>query len=417
MTEVKCPKCGATITMDETDYVKIVNEVRNKEFNKEIKKIQEDADSKIESEKKSLVREKDLEFEKALNEKEREMNEALAEKDKIIADLRGEAELWNKQKELDIQNAVSEKDELILKKENQISELESQIKLNESNYKEKESNLISTHNQEIKAKNEEIAFYKDFKAKESTKMIGESLEQFCENEFNKVRATGFQNSYFEKDNDASGGTKGDYIFRESEGGIEFISIMFEMKNEADTTKTKHKNEDFFEKLDKDRREKGCEYAVLVSMLEPDSELYNVGIVDVSHRYEKMYVVRPQHFIQITALLRNAAKKSLEYQRQLEIVRQQNIDVTKFEDGMNEFKEKFQRNFFLAKDQFEKAIDEIDKTIDHLQKVKEGLLKSENNLRLANDKAQDLSIKKLTKGNPTMAAKFEEAKKDKDETDA
>ncbi len=244
----------------------------------------------------------------------------------------------------------------------------------------------------------------------STKMIGETLEQHCEIEFNRLRATGFQRAYFEKDNDARSGSKGDYIYRESaEDGTEFISIMFEMKNEADQTASKHKNEDFLKELDKDRREKGCEYAVLVSLLEADSELYNSGIVDMSHRYEKMYVIRPQFFIPMITLLRNAAMKSLEYKQELAAIRAQNIDISNFEQDMNDFKERFQRNYRLASDKFKTAVEEIDKSISHLQKIKEALLSSENNLRLANDKAQDLSIKKLTRNNPTMAAKFEELK--------
>ena len=267
-----------------------------------------------------------------------------------------------------------------------------------------------SYEEKLKNKDEQIAYYKDFKAKQSTKMIGESLEQHCHNEFNKLRPL-FKNSYFEKDNDARTGSKGDFIFREfSPDGVEFISIMFEMKNKNETTATKHKNEDFFKELDKDRREKNCEYAVLVSLLEEDSELYNSGIVDVSYRYEKMYVIRPQFFIPLITLLRNAALNSLQYKRELSVIRNQNIDITHFEEDMNDFKEKFGRNFRLASEKFQKAIDEIDKTIDHLQKTKEALLSSENNLRLANNKAEELSIKRLTKNNPTMQQKFEELNK-------
>ena len=257
-------------------------------------------------------------------------------------------------------------------------------------------------------KDEQIAYYRDFKARMSTKMIGESLEQHCEMEFNRLRATGFQNAYFEKDNDARTGSKGDYIYRESdEEGTEFISIMFEMKNEADATATKKKNEDFFKELDKDRREKNCEYAVLVTLLEAESDLYNSGIVDVSHRYPKMYVIRPQFFIPMITLLRNAAMNSLQYRKELEVIRNQNIDISHFEEDMNDFKDKFARNYRLASEKFQKAIQEIDKTIDHLQKTKEALLSSENNLRLANDKAENLTIKRLTKNNPTMREKFAE----------
>ena len=298
-------------------------------------------------------------------------------------------------------------------KETAILELKNKIRLDSSQWELKEKSLHERHADEIRRKEEEITYYKDFKARQSTKMIGESLEQHCETEFNKLRATAFPNAYFEKDNDVKTGTKGDYIYREkSEDGVEFISIMFEMKNEMDTTATKHKNEDFFKKLDKDRTEKGCEYAVLVSMLEADNEYYNTGIVDVSYRYPKMYVVRPQFFIPIITLLRNAAQGSLKYRRELELVKNQNIDITHFEEDMNDFKEKFSRNFRIASDKFRTAIDEIDKTIDHLQKTKAALLSSENNLRLANNKAEDLTIKKLTRNNPTMAAKFAELEKDK-----
>ena len=271
--------------------------------------------------------------------------------------------------------------------------------------------LKDQYENQLRFKDEEIERYKDFKAKLSTKMVGETLEQHCEIEFNRLRATGFQNAYFEKDNDAKSGSKGDYIFRDkdSEGG-EFISIMFEMKNEMDTTSTKKKNEDFLKELDKDRREKNCEYAVLVSLLEPESELYNSGIVDVSHKYPKMYVIRPQFFIPIITLLRNAALNSLEYRKELALVKAQNIDVSNFEATMNDFKDKFSKNYELASRKFKTAIEEIDKTIDHLQKTKDALLSSENNLRLANNKAEDLSIKRLTKNNPTMQVKFAEVGK-------
>lgn len=293
-------------------------------------------------------------------------------------------------------------------KETTILELENQIKLKNNEWELKEKSLCEKHAGEIKRKDDEIAYYKDFETRQSTKMIGESLEQHCETEFNKLRATAFQNAYFEKDNDIKTGSKGDFIYREySNDGVEFISIMFEMKNEMDTTATKHKNEDFFKELDKDRKEKNCEYAVLVTMLEADNEYYNSGIVDVSYKYPKMYVVRPQFFIPIITVLRNAALNSLQYRHELELVRNQNIDITHFEEDINDFKDKFSRNVRLASEKFQKAIDEIDKTIDHLQKTKEALLSSENNLRLANNKAEDLTIKKLTKGNPTMAAKFAE----------
>ena len=271
-----------------------------------------------------------------------------------------------------------------------------------------EKSLNERYSDELKRKDDEIAYYKDFKARQSTKMVGESLEQHCEAEFNKLRATAFKNAYFEKDNDAKSGSKGDFIYREfDDNGTEFISIMFEMKNEMDTTATKHKNEDFFKELDKDRREKNCEYAVLVSLLEADNEYYNAGIADVSYKFPKMYTVRPQFFIPIITVLRNAALNSLQYRAELELIRNQNIDITHFEEDINDFKDKFSRNFRLASDKFKKAIEEIDKTIDHLQKTKDALLSSENNLRLANNKAEELTIKKLTKNNPTMTQKFSE----------
>ena len=305
-------------------------------------------------------------------------------------------------------NAVQDKDI-------RINTLQSELTLKNSEWELKEKSLLDKHADELRLREEQIAYYKDFKAKQSTKMIGESLERHCENEFNKIRATAFQNAYFEKDNDARTGSKGDYIYREySDTGVEFISIMFEMKNEMDTTATKHKNEDFFKELDKDRREKNCEYAVLVSMLESDNDFYNSGIVDVSYKYPKMYVVRPQFFIPIITVLRNAALNSLQYRAELEVIRNQNIDITHFEEDINDFKDKFSRNFRLASEKFRKAIDEIDKTIDHLQKTKEALLSSENNLRLANNKAEDLTIKRLTRGNPTMAEKFAQLKKDNDD---
>ena len=290
----------------------------------------------------------------------------------------------------------------------QITALKNEIDRERLTAQLKAKSVEEQHKLEISQKDEQIAYYRDFKAKQSTKMVGESLEQHCLTEFNKIRALAFQRATFEKDNDARTGSKGDFIYRESSPeGIEFISIMFEMKNEMDTTATKHRNEDFFKELDKDRREKGCEYAVLVSLLESESELYNSGIVDVSHRYEKMYVIRPQFFIPMITLLRNAALSALEYRTELELVRRQNVDITNFENELNDFKLKFNKNYDLASRKFKDAIDEIDKTIVHLQKTKDALLSSVNNLRLANNKAMDLSIKRLTKNNPTMQQKFAE----------
>ena len=406
MQEIRCPRCGEVFQVDETGYAAIVKQVRDKEFEKEIL-----------SREKALLNEKQTAVEMAVTRTE-------AEKDRIIAQLRAQLEKEAAEKQMEIIRLKNEIQlaksniELLIKdavqeKDTAIMELKNKIQLDNSQWELKEKSINQQHADEIRRKEEEITYYKDFKARQSTKMIGESLEQHCETEFNKLRATAFPNSYFEKDNDVKTGTKGDYIYREkSEDGVEFISIMFEMKNEMDTTATKHKNEDFFKKLDKDRTEKGCEYAVLVSMLESDNEYYNTGIVDVSYRYPKMYVVRPQFFIPIITLLRNAAQGSLKYRRELELVKNQNIDITHFEEDMNDFKEKFSRNFRLASDKFRTAIDEIDKTIDHLQKTKAALLSSENNLRLANNKAEDLTIKRLTRNNPTMAAKFAELEKDK-----
>ena len=335
--------------------------------------------------------------EKALADKERE----LAEKDLEIAHLKSQIEITKNSTDLTVKTAVQEHEKTIL-------ELKNQLQLETTQWELKEKALSEQHTAELRQKDEEIAYYKDFKVRQSTKMIGESLEQHCETEFNKLRATAFQNAYFEKDNDARTGSKGDFIYREaSDDGVEFISIMFEMKNEMDTTATKHKNEDFFKELDKDRREKNCEYAVLVTMLEADNEFYNSGIVDVSYKYPKMYVVRPQFFIPIITVLRNAALNSLKYRTELAQIREQNIDITHFEEDLNDFKDKFARNYRLASEKFQKAIEEIDKTIDHLQKTKEALLSSENNLRLANNKAEDLTIKRLTRNNPTMAKKFAE----------
>ncbi|MGN0635769.1 MAG: DUF2130 domain-containing protein [Acutalibacteraceae bacterium] len=421
MQEIKCPKCGEVFQVDASGYAAIVKQVRDKEFEKELSERQNTfqtekdaavqvAVTKVESEKDKEISalqtvleteqaHRQVEIDKIVSEKDRE----LAEKELEISRLKGELKLSQTSTDLVVKNALQEKETAIL-------ELQSQIHLQNNEWELKEKSLCEKHAEEIKRREEEIAYYKDFKARQSTKMVGESLEQHCETEFNKLRATAFPNAYFEKDNDAKTGSKGDFIYRESsQNGVEFISIMFEMKNEMDTTATKHKNEDFFKELDKDRTEKNCEYAVLVTMLEAGSEYYNSGIVDVSHRYPKMYVVRPQFFIPIITVLRNAALKTLEYRQELEIVRSQNIDITHFEEDINDFKDKFSRNFRIASDKFRKAIEEIDKTIDHLQKTKEALLSSENNLRLANNKAEDLTIKRLTKGNPTMAAKFAELK--------
>lgn len=390
MNEIKCPKCGEVFQVDESGYTAIIKQVRDKEFEKEVS-LRENV---FKTEKENAV---EIALSKANSEKEK----AIAAKETEIVKLKGELELEKNSSELAVSNAVRERETKIL-------ELENKLKLEQSEWDLEKKSLDDKYAEELRKKDEEIAYYKDFKARQSTKMIGESLERHCETEFNKLRATAFQNAYFEKDNDARTGSKGDFIYREaSADGVEFISIMFEMKNEMDSTAAKHRNEDFFKELDKDRREKNCEYAVLVTMLEADNELYNSGIVDVSYKYPKMYVIRPQFFIPIITILRNAALNSLQYRSELELVKNQNIDITHFEDDINEFKDKFSRNYRIASDKFKKAIDEIDKTIDHLQKTKEALLSSENNLRLANNKAEDLTIKRLTRNNPTMAEKFKE----------
>jgi len=400
MQEIKCPKCGEVFQVDESGYAAIVKQVRDREFLQEL----ESRELQFSAEKENAIQLAKLEAEKIYNEQ-------IIKKDAELADLKNKLSNFDKEKELELNKLVIKMNTELSEKDNDIHRLSSEKALTEKECQLREQSLKNQYETQLKFKDEEISRYKDFKAKMSTKMVGESLEQHCEIEFNKLRATGFQNAYFEKDNDAKSGSKGDYIFRETnpESG-EFISIMFEMKNETDTTSTKKKNEDFLKELDKDRKEKKCEYAVLVSLLEPENELYNTGIVDVSHKYEKMYVIRPQFFIPIITLLRNAALNSLEYRKELMLIKSQNIDISNFEAEMNDFKEKFSRNYELASKKFKTAIEEIDKTIDHLQKTKEALLSSENNLRLANDKAEDLSIKRLTKNNPTMMAKFAELNK-------
>ena len=426
MQEIKCPKCGEVFQVDESGYSAIVQQVRDKEFSKELKS----REVQFELEKDNAVQLAKLAIEKDLSEKliqkdseiaklkaditteqiskKSEISETIAQKDKEIVELKNKLASFDKDKELELTKLVNKMNTELSEKDTCIAKLNNEKELTQKESQLKEQSLKDQYEEKLRFKDEEIARYKDFKAKLSTKMVGESLEQHCEIEFNKLRATGFQRAYFEKDNDAKTGSKGDYIYRESdtEGG-EFISIMFEMKNEMDSTSTKKKNEDFLKELDKDRREKKCEYAVLVSLLEPENELYNSGIVDMSHRYPKMYVIRPQFFIPIITLLRNASLNSLEYRKELAVIKAQNIDVSNFEAQMNDFKEKFAKNYELASRKFKTAIEEIDKTIDHLQKTKEALLSSENNLRLANNKAEDLTIKRLTRNNPTMEAKFAE----------
>ena len=417
MQEIKCPKCGEVFQVDESGYAAIVRQVRDDEFRKEIaqreqafaseKSLAVDlAAAKARSEKESEIAQLkarlqsgDAQKQAALREAEAQRQLELARKDAEIAQLQSRLRQSETDARLAVQNAVQSRDAQIVQLRNEMDREKLAAQLRAKSAEEQ-------HKLEISQKDEQIAYYRDFKAKQSTKMVGESLEQHCMTEFNRIRALAFKNATFEKDNDARTGSKGDFIYRDrTDEGMEFISIMFEMKNEMDTTATKHKNEDFFKELDKDRREKGCEYAVLVSLLEGDSELYNGGIVDVSHRYPKMYVIRPQFFIPMITLLRNAALDSLQYRTELELVRRQNIDITHFEDEMNDFKAKFSKNYELSSRRFKEAIDEIDKTIVHLQKTKDALLSSVNNLRLANNKAMDLSIKRLTRNNPTMQEKF------------
>lgn len=391
MNEIKCPKCGTTFTIDESYYDSIVKQIRDSEFKRELE------------EREQIYRiEKENSIKLAKQQTEKEYLDRMNKKDIEISNLNNKLLLKNAENELEIKNAISSR-------EKEIDSLTNKLQLSENEHLLKEKSLRENYEEKIKAKDEQIAYYKDFKAKQSTKMIGESLEQHCHTEFNKLRPL-FKNAYFEKDNDIKTGSKGDFIFRDyDDEGIEIVSIMFEMKNEADQTSTKHKNEDFLKELDKDRNEKKCEYAVLVSLLEQDNDYYNNGIVDVSYKFEKMYVIRPQFFIPLITLIRGLALNSLEYKKELNLIQNQNIDISHFEENMNNFKESFGRNYRLASEKFQKAIDEIDKTIDHLQKTKEALLSSENNLRIANNKAEDLTIKKLTNNSETMRNLFDELK--------
>lgn len=407
MNEIICPHCKKAFKVDEAGFADILKQVRDHEFNEELR----ERVALLEKDKQSAV---ELATEKTKNE----LAADLTKRDAEIADLKARATAKIKELEANatLQSTKFEAEsklavtEAINAIEKQRDELASELKSKSTEQQLLASSLRDKYETELKSKDEMIAYYKDMKAKLSTKMIGESLEQHCETEFNKLRATAFPNAYFEKDNDSRTGSKGDYIYRESDtADNEIISIMFEMKNEGDETATKHKNEDFLRELDKDRTEKNCEYAVLVTLLEADSELYNTGIVDMSHKYPKLYVIRPQFFIQIITLLRNAAMNSLQYKSELALVKAQNIDVTSFEDQLNDFRDSFGRNYRLASEKFTTAIDSIDKSITQLQKTKENLLRSEDNLRIANNKADDLTVKKLTRHNPTMSAKFDQAK--------
>lgn len=434
MKELKCPQCGSVFSVDEADYASIVSQVKNQEFEAEVTarlaEMQKQNDIKQEAESLKITHD----YQGKLNAKDME----LSKKNNEIVKLKGQLDSFNQTKQLEINAERSKANEEIAKlksvieqnenkvrvavleeqnkakdiiqsKENSLIELRSQIDVKQKEAAIREANIKEDYERQLKQKQELVDYYKDLKAKLSTKMIGESLEVHCSNEFNRIRTTMYPNAYFEKDNDASHGSKGDFIFRDYVDGLEYISIMFEMKNVMDETATKHKNEDFFAKLDKDRRDKGCEYAVLVSLLEPDNDFYNEGIVDVSYKYPKMFVVRPQFFMPLISLLAQASQKSIEYQKELISARQQSIDVTNFENKLIDFKNKFGNHYQRASDKFNKAVEEIDKTIKSLQKMKEDLLSSENYLRLANNDTDDLSIKKLTRGNPTMKQKFEEAK--------
>lgn len=408
MNEIICPNCKKAFKVDEAGFADILKQVRDHQFEEELEKRLKLADNEKESAVKLAEANLKSLLQEDLNKKDKELLEKLAAKEVEIAQIKSKLDSAELERKLSVTEAVQkiekERDDLA----NNLKHKETETLLLEKSLNENFAIQLKTKDDIIKIKDEEIAFRVDLKQKLSTKMVGESLEQHCEIEFNKLRSSAFQNAYFEKDNDSKSGSKGDFIFKENDAhGNEIISIMFEMKNETDTTATKKRNEDFFKELDKDRNEKKCEYAVLVSMLESDNELYNTGIVDVSHKFPKMYVIRPQFFIPIITILRNAAINSLQYKAELSLIRNQNIDITNFEDNINKFKEGFAKNYDLASRKFKTAIEEIDKTIDHLYKTKEALLSSENNLRLANNKADELTIKKLTQGNPTMKAKFDE----------
>lgn len=404
MQEIRCPNCGEVFQVDETGYEQIARQVRDKEFSKEIERRERELEIKQEKELELIRLQEEKEHTADITKKEAE----ISARDQLINQLQAKLAASETEKKLAVAEAVEKKNKELYQKTSEIADLKGELKNKETESRLNEKSLKEQYEDRLRLKDEQIEYYKDFKARQSTKMIGESLEQHCLTQFNSIRMTAFPNAYFEKDNDARTGSKGDFIYRErSEDGTEFISIMFEMKNEADMTATKHKNEDFFKELDKDRNEKGCEYAILVSLLEIDNELYNNGIVDVSYKYPKMYVIRPQFFIPMITLLRNAAQNSLQYRQELQIVRNQQVDILNFEENMNAFKEGFARNYRLASEKFATAIEEIDKTIDHLQKTKAALLSSENNLRLANNKADELTIKKLTKNAPSVKAMFDE----------
>ena len=435
MKELKCPKWGSVFAVDEADYASIVNQVKNNEFNEELNRRLQELNERHKAEELQTISKAEKDFQEILNNKELEIKEkearigqlniklneaeqlkkseislALAEKDKVILDLQSSINEGENKLKLAVMEEQRKASESLQNKDKEIAELKANAEIS----RQKAVNYVNTQKEQYETKlkmlQEQVNYYKDLKTKMSTKMIGETLEIHCSTQFNQMMRPLLPNAYFEKDNDASGGSKGDFIFRDyAPDGTEYVSIMFEMKNEADETATKHKNEDFFKKLDTDRKTKKCEFAVLVSLLEPESELYNGGIVDVSYRYEKMYVIRPQFFLPIISLLVQTSKKSLEYKQQLAIARNQSIDVTNFENQLLDFRDKFGRNYRLASEKFKTAIEEIDKSIQHLQKIKEALTGSERNLQLANDKAEALTIQKLTRGNPTMTDLFNKAR--------
>ena len=409
MKELKCPKCGNVFSVDEADYASIVSQVRNVEFEEELRRRLGEMRGRQEAEQKAKDAVTREDFGRRMQAKELEINNKDQEISRLKTELQSIAERALLEKSNAVLKARDEMKDSINAKEKEISELKNDRSLARSQAELEKKAIREEYEAKLRMAQEQVDYYKDMKIRMSTKMVGESLEAHCANIFNGSMRPMFPNAYFEKDNDASGGSKGDFIFRDYEDGIEYVSIMFEMKNELDETAHRHRNEDFFRKLDADRTAKGCEYAVLVSLLEPENELYNNGIVDVSYRYPKMYVIRPQFFMPLITLLVNASKKSIQYQRELALARSQSVDVTNFENRLLEFKEKFGRNYELASRKFKDAIDEIDKSIKALQKTKDALLSSENNLRLANEKAEGLTIKKLTYRNPTMKAKFDEAR--------
>ena len=404
MQEIKCPNCGEVFQVDETGYAKIVQQVRDREFEKELQRREKEQAEKQESQLQLLRLQEERAREAALQEKQA----ALAELEQRLQKLQAKLDGSELERKLAVNEAVQSREQALHEKQMEIAGLLGRLESREKETQLTERALREQYENELKRKEEQIEYYRDFKARQSTKMVGESLEQHCQNEFNRVRMMSFPNAYFEKDNDTRSGSKGDFIFREqTPEWVELLSILFEMKNEMDTTATKHKNEDFFRELDKDRREKGCEYAVLVSLLEGDSEYYNSGIVDVSYRYEKMYVIRPQFFVPLIGLLRNAALNALRYRQELQQMREQQVDISNFEENLETFKTGFSKNYELASRKFSDAIGEIDKSISHLQKIKDNLLSSERQLRLANDKADGLSIKKLTRNAPSVRDLFEQ----------